>query len=528
MRSLFAIVPGALLALAASSACAVDPSRDAAPALDPAAPVKHIVLFIGDGMHLAHEVAVSRYLYGKRFGLRHDQFPYRGVVATWDVTTYNAFAEQGLQPPYDPAAIIPTLGYDPEKGGTRPVYKTPDTEKDAYFLWIPPGWSKPAATDSASAATAWATGYKTDDGNVAWLPGDPPDGQLPTIAELLRQHKNFSIGVVSTVPFTHATPAAHVSHNTSRNNYVAIGNEILFTTQPDVVIGGGWPLANGPANPNYQYIGECAYNAAFVPGPKTTACQALPGYDELHQVYVTVERAEGVDGSVSLLTAAQDAIQQGKKLFGLFGGSNGNFESPLPHNLPGTPLIERGHEGNPTLATASLAALKVLSQNPHGFFVMIEQGDIDWANHANDYQRMIGTGGDLEDAVSAVLDFINQPGDDLNLDNTLVIVTADHANSYMRFNQLMAAGVLPEQIGVGQCGYGGPPCSYPNQEISYGTTNHTNEPVMLYAVGHGHRLFSQWEGAWYEGTRIIDNTQIFHAMMAAAGIPTAPTVVPAE
>ena len=49
-----------------------------------------------------------------------------------------------------------------------------------------------------------------------WLPGDPEGGALKTIAELLREKKGFAIGVVSTVPFTHATPAAHVSHNKSR------------------------------------------------------------------------------------------------------------------------------------------------------------------------------------------------------------------------------------------------------------------------------------------------------------------------
>ncbi len=49
--------------------------------------VKHIILFIGDGMHLEREIAASRYLFGKDQRLVFHGFPYRGNVATWDVNT---------------------------------------------------------------------------------------------------------------------------------------------------------------------------------------------------------------------------------------------------------------------------------------------------------------------------------------------------------------------------------------------------------------------------------------------------------
>ncbi len=42
---------------------------------------------------------------------------------------------------------------------------------------------------------------------------------------------------------------------------------------------------------------------------------------------------------------------------------------------------------------------------------MAEQGDIDWANHGNDFARMVGTIKDLHDGVQAVIDFVNQPDD---------------------------------------------------------------------------------------------------------------------
>ena len=140
------------------------------------------------------------------------------------------------------------------------------------------------------AATDMGTGIKTDDGNIAWASGDQPAGKLATIAETLRAEKGMAIGVVSTVPFSHATPAAFVSHNVSRNNYGAISEEIILNTRPEVVIGGGHPATN----PGNGYISANAY-AALKSG----------------QDFVLAERQAGVDGGNGLKQAAQAAAAQG-------------------------------------------------------------------------------------------------------------------------------------------------------------------------------------------------------------------------
>lgn len=114
---------------------------------------KHIILFVGDGMNIEHEIAASRYLYGKDFELSFHKLPYKGNVATWDVTTYNYWADPTRlnRPPYTPGAIEPIVGYDPLKGGKRPYPLGPELPgAQAYHM--------AKATDSASAATAWATG----------------------------------------------------------------------------------------------------------------------------------------------------------------------------------------------------------------------------------------------------------------------------------------------------------------------------------------------------------------------------------
>ena len=455
---------------------------------------KHIILLIGDGMNIEHEIATSRYLYGKDFELSFHKLPYQANVTTWDVNTYKYWSGGT----YDPGAIVPTHGYDPAQGGKRPYPLGPELAgAQAYHT--------AAATDSASAATAWATGYKTDAGNLAWLPGDPADGALKTIAELLRDRKGYAIGVVSTVPFTHATPAAHVSHNVYRNNYHQIAEEIFNVVKPEVVIGGGYPGPEGSRT--FTYISETVYDA-------------ISG--DAHGEYVFVEREAGIDGGVSVLAAAQQAVVEGKKLFGLYGGPAGNFESLEPNDLPGTPLVTQATRENPTFTEATIAALKVLSQDPEGFFLMAEQGDIDWAYHANDFQRMVGTIKDLHDGVQAVIDFVNQPGDAIDWNNTLLMVTADHSNSYTRNQVEMGAGDLPEQIAGGSCPPGTTYCgafAYPDGEVTYGSGDHTNELVRLYAFGVGIMKFNKYEGKWYPGTRILDNTQLFHMMMEAAGEP---------
>ena len=461
--------------------------------------VKHIILFIGDGMQVEHEIATSRYLYGMDYLMFWDFAPVRAPVATWDVTTYNYWASTLNADPYDPEAFDPLFGYDLFRAAAWP-HPLAATLDDAYLL--------AKATDSAAAATAWATGHKTDDGNIAWLSGDPDGGSLTTIAEYLRAQFGMSIGVVSTVPFDHATPAAHVSHNKSRSNYAAIADEIIGVVKPEVVIGGGapQPVASDPT--------ALAYTS-YLPQAQYEALKASPDY-------VLAERQPGVDGAVTLRKVAARVNPAQKKLFGLFGNAAGNFESPQPSDTPGAPSIVRGALKDPTLKDATLAALSVLSRDRDGFFVMIEQGDIDWANHDNDYARMVGCTWDLNEAVKAALAFVGRPNDDVTWLNTLVIVTADHGNSHLRLVQSLGRGDLPTQI-VKPSDHVCPAGSYcgkylyPDGDVIYGSGGHTNELVMLYAWGRGIDSIARQRGSWYPGTSIIDNTQIFQVMAEVTG-----------
>ena len=468
------------------------------PAGSGAQAARNVILIIGDGMQLEHENAANNYLFGNdSCGLSFWKFFYQGQATTWDITTYNKYALAAGKAPWDaasataadPATFDAIRGYDPAQGGKRPFPL--DITGDATYLTR-------AATDSAAAGTAMATGYKTDAGNIAWKSGDPENGRLRTIAEMLRAQKQGAIGVVTTVPFSHATPAAFVSHNKSRNNYQEIAAEIINVVKPEVVIGGGHPSYNA------NYISSADYRLL-----------------QVSTEYLLAERQTGVDGNTTIAAKASEATAKGKKLFGLFGNSDGQFDYPLVAAAPGAPAVVRGNSENPSLAAAATAALKVLSQNRNGFFLMVEQGDIDWANHANDFRSMVGGIYDLHEAVKAIETYIALPGDDLDWNNTLVIVTSDHGNSYMRLNSArpLQKGQLPQQeansVAVGSYT---PGFVYPNGEVSYASGSHTNELTRVYAKGAGINLLSSFAGSWYAGTKIIDNTQIFRTMLTALGL----------
>lgn len=470
--------------------------------------IKHIILFIGDGMQLESEIATSLYFYGEPMNLTwHGSDFYRLPCTTWDVNTYNQFAFKYGRPYYHPESFDPKLGYDPEAGGSWSFPLEP-ADRKSYFLTalpLPPDGRRSAipATDSAAAATALATGFKTDGGNLSWAPGDPPDGKLKTIAEIMREQKGASIGIVSTVPFSHATPAAFVSHNVSRSHYYQIAEEIIKEIRPEVVAGGGYPGESG--TDRFTYISERIY---------LELKNGLDGH------YLFVEREKGKDGGRALQEAAIKARESRKNLFALFGGPDGSLEPPLPENNPGHPSIKRQNVENPLLEEMVESTLTVLSANPSGFFVMFEQGDIDWANHDHDYLKMIGAVWSLNEAVKAAIKFIDRPNDHLDWNNTILVVTADHATGHLRLKRdkdgrpLLHQGELPSEISS----RGSVPGQY--DLVSYSTTTHTNELVMVYVYGKGRgaEFFKKFQGSWYPGTQIIDNTQIPRALAEAAGL----------
>ncbi|OPZ30573.1 MAG: Alkaline phosphatase 3 precursor [Bacteroidetes bacterium ADurb.BinA174] len=90
-------------------------------------------------------------------------------------------------------------------------------------------------TDSAAGATAISTGTKTYNGAIGVGPDKNP---IKTILEEASE-KGLATGLVSTSSITHATPASFIAHQASRSQEEDIAADFL-KTDIDVFIGGGY------------------------------------------------------------------------------------------------------------------------------------------------------------------------------------------------------------------------------------------------------------------------------------------------
>lgn len=323
-------------------------------------------------------------------------------------------------------------GYNAEKGGPNPW--TAGSEPQYLIRDSASGKIEHARPDSAATATALNTGAKTYNASINV---DRAGGQLTTIAHLA-QEKGHAVGAVSSVPISHGTPAAAYGHNVSRYDYQDLSRDLLglpsisHPTQPlaglDVLIGGG----HGTTLEEDKRQGK-----NFVAGNQFLAKQDLDAVDVRQGgKYTVVTRTPATSGADRLREAAHRAIANNTRLLGFFGV--GKYEGHLPYRTANGdywPTFGRNNEAeeytvadireNPTLAEMTVAAIEVLSRDPDGFWLMVEPGDVDWANHDNNIDNSIGAVLSGDAAVEVITDWVEQNS---NWDESLLIVTSDHGH----------------------------------------------------------------------------------------------------
>ncbi len=138
-------------------------------------------------------------------------------------------------------------GYDPTRGGTAP-WNEPNDDPDYLIGRSEAPGSMHAYTDSASSATSMTSGGKTYN---AAINRDATGAPLVTAAHEA-QLKGYAVGVVTSVPISHATPASAYAHNVHRNDYQDLTRDLLglksisHPEKPlpglDVLIGAGWGI----------------------------------------------------------------------------------------------------------------------------------------------------------------------------------------------------------------------------------------------------------------------------------------------
>lgn len=436
-------------------------------------------------MQLAYAVATSRYLYGTDSGLSFQAFLEVTYQTTWNVDVYDARAAVAGMPAYSPESFDPKLGYDPDLGGDLPYPLLEDNDpRRQYFAFA--DWVHP---DSASTTTAMSTGLKTRSGAIAWQTTGATTGAIETSPEVLRRLYGMSLGYVTTIPFSHARTAGFFAHNPDRGNRQDIANEILMSVRPDVVVGGGWN--------NFDYYRDADLQAALASDD-----------------WVFERLISGGDHDSAILAASARAIGGGKRLLGLYGGGIAeDFIAPVALHDPGNPSVDHSMLDRPLLTHSSLAALELLARDGDGFFLLVEQGQIDWTSLSSDFGTMIGCVWELDQTVRTIVDFVEREGDDIDWSNTTLLVTAGHANGYLRFGRSLRQGELPAVVVDPSNPQN---VTYPNGEISYGCPGvDTSELTPVYARGMAAAKIHDYEDV-YPGRRIVDNTSLYHLTLDAA------------
>ncbi|MEX2124697.1 MAG: alkaline phosphatase [Woeseia sp.] len=271
------------------------------------------------------------------------------------------------------------------------------------------------ATDSAAAATAYATGIKTNNG---YLGLDPSGRSHPTVVEIA-ESRGLATGLVTTARFGDATPAAFAAHVRDRHETSAIATQ-LVSSGVDVLASNGLDWFGSEGAPTLE---ELANDGGYLPVRTAAELQAA-GTGPVLAVFPSGE----LDG-----------------------------------DSPELPLRE-----------LALWAIDRLSDDPDGFFLLIEHEGTDGASHNNNTAALETSLRSLDETVGAVLDFARKRGD------ILVIVVGDHETG-----GLQIAG------------------SWGTPQDSWATRDHTGEAIPIFAAGPGAAAFAGFQENTTVGNELL-------------------------
>jgi alkaline phosphatase len=418
---------------------------------------KNIIVMISDGCGYNHIAAASIYQYGNSQSPLYARFKLNCGMATF-----------------------------PAGGSYEP-----------NLAWSSFDYVKGGYTDSAAAATAMSTGVKTYDGAIGVNLDKKPLTHIIERCEKLGK----ATGVITTVPLSHATPAGFVAHNESRNNYEQIAREMLLESAVDCLMGCGNPFYDDDGKPeeqpnSFKYVGGKSTWDSLVSGTAGADADADDIDDPWMLVQTRAEFLKLADGStpkrVCGVPQVYDTLQQARS----------GDEKADPYVVPLNKTV-------PTLEEMTQAAINVLDDDPDGFFLMIEGGAVDWANHHNQSGRMLEEQIDFDKAVNAVMEWVNKNS---SWDESLLIVTADHECGYLTGPESGDKANGPVWNDLKNNGKD----KLPGMEWHSG--GHTNSLVPFYANGCGTNLFqSVFVNTDPVRGLYIDNTDIAKVIFQLSG-----------
>ncbi|WP_235902620.1 alkaline phosphatase [Sandarakinorhabdus oryzae] len=263
--------------------------------------------------------------------------------------------------------------------------------------------------DSAGTASSFNTGVKTRIGVINFGANQGAEAcktpeKLPrTFAEIARAH-GMGLGIVTTTRITHATPAAVYGHVPNRNwegadkAYPAADRASGCPDLAAQLVGfkGGFDVALGGGSARFLPAGKG--------GMRDDGRNLVDEWVKAWPQGKFVADAKGLRALNSRDTAP---------VLGLFNPDHISFEVDRKDDA---------EPGLPEMAGFALAKLQAVSKaSGKGYYLMIEGGRIDHAHHGSNPYRALKEAQMFSATVAEVLKRVN-------LNDTLVLVTADHSH----------------------------------------------------------------------------------------------------
>lgn len=300
-------------------------------------------------------------------------------------------------------------------------------------------------TCSSAAGTAIACGEKANNGTV----GINKDSVNVTSVAYCLQEQGYNIGIISSVPVNHATPASFYAHETNRGNYYSIASQIPDTDFEFFASAGflDYKDKKGDKDPIDQVIESQGY----------TVCYGLEEF-----------RKEAA-GKEKVIFCQESNRQEDAE----------NYVSDA--------------KTSEDITLAQMVQLGIESLGDDGpFFIMCEGGTIDWAAHDNRTMSMITDVIDFDAAVKIAYEFYLQ-----HKDETLIVVTADHetggitlgcGHSGINWEKLEKQWIDSGKKNT--LDYDGNRALNIECNIGWTTLGHTGGPVPVFAIGKGAEKFN--------------------------------------
>lgn len=248
-------------------------------------------------------------------------------------------------------------------------------------------------TDSAAAGTALATGNKTKN----YMVGMNPDTIAVTSIATELKGKGFGIGLVTSVAYDDATPAAFYAHRPNRAMAEGINHD--------------------GARSSFDFLGGAYTHAAEK--SEDLAQKVFADYrDNGYTVAHGIEELRKANNAKKILLTSHAPVTPNEIGYTI-------------DSIPGAMTLQQ-------LTQECLSHLQKVS--PDKFFMMVEGGNIDHAAHGNDGGAVVKEVLNFQKSIRIAYDFYLQ-----HPDETLIVITADHDTGGMATG--VANGPKTPQLG---------------------------------------------------------------------------------